>query len=62
MEKKKMYEQPSISVVTMESEMMTTLSGQHNSGGNNGPVGDAKGNKLFFDGATDKPCGDCLGC
>jgi hypothetical protein len=49
MEKKKMYEQPSISVVTMESEMMTTLSGQHNSGGNNGPVGDAKGNKLFFD-------------
>lgn len=44
-----MYVQPSISMVTMESEMMETFSGQHNPGGNNGPVGDAKGNKLFFD-------------
>jgi hypothetical protein len=49
MEDKKNYEQPFITTVVMDGELMTTFSGQHNPGENNGPVGDAKGNNFFND-------------
>jgi hypothetical protein len=47
MEKNK-YEQPSMTMVAMESELMTT-GGSHVSGGNNGQAGDAKENNFFLD-------------
>jgi hypothetical protein len=46
---KKKYVQPSIANIEMENEIMNTYSGDHNSGTNNGQVGDAKSNNIFFD-------------
>lgn len=44
----KNYECPSVYVIKMEKLMETTLSGQHTPGTNNGTVGDAKRNNVFF--------------
>jgi hypothetical protein len=54
MNKKKHYEQPSMTAIAIENELMQTLSGDHNSGNNNNPtpgtpIGDAKGNNFFFE-------------
>jgi hypothetical protein len=49
MKKKKKYEQPYILNITVVNELMTTFSSDHTPGHNNGTVGDAKSNTLFFD-------------
>jgi hypothetical protein len=50
----KKYVQPSISIITVESVLMNTYSGDHVPGSNNGQVGDAKENNFFFDGEEDE--------
>ena len=49
MEKKKKYEQPHILNMKVEEQLMTTFSGQHNPGSNNGVVDGAKGNSFIFE-------------
>jgi hypothetical protein len=46
---KRKYERPSVTTVVVGNELLTTISGQHNPGTNNGPGGDAKENNFYFD-------------
>lgn len=49
MEKKKNYEQPYMTSMAVENELMTTFSGDHNPGSNGGKVGDAKSSNFYFE-------------
>jgi hypothetical protein len=51
---KNIYEQPHILNMEVEEQLMTTYSGQHTPGSNNGQVGDAKQNTFFFDDEEDE--------
>jgi hypothetical protein len=47
--RKKKYVTPSNTIITVESVLMNTYSGDHVPGSNNGQVGDAKENDFFFE-------------